>query len=1165
MTDSRAFGYIFGSPDSGHRFFGIKTDKAASAVVLAMRDLFQVVFELKKKEIELARQHIQSKITQHEHQQVVLSVRNNALDNNSAKSSTNEASGGTKSSTSKSSEKSPESVADLVDLEQELSSIQRGITQMERITPNEVPSKSVLENDPFGDSFTNFPPTYNLLPPPESAKRHAKPAKITENILSDEVTSDSPSSQLNSTSNKMPDDWLNSPPATAVFDDTPSGFAGSSGGNNDDSDEVINSNNNNNTNNSNNVTSSSYIDVFTDLDPLGTGKIKPYVDKKYFFQELKNPPKKVLKDLSTQDVFNVNFNNSRTDESQQNNFNDFNSSIMSGSNTKSNIQNNIIEGSTQRENDFPKKKDILDKDFPTDPFTTGNKAPLADPFMEDEDFSKLSLDPFDVSFSQQSSPRFYSASSSDTKDNMDKINMKDDGDTPPSSANHFNGPLQVNLPPESWAGYISAKRLERQTSESNSQSSSYSSTSRTRFKQNTVDVITSIGSKKMIKPNLFGQKFSKRDSNSINMRRLQESDSLSENETAPEPPPRPDSSSTVEPPPLPPKKQCFADIVIRPTSRESVRYDYVGIKQKNQQNENAPPLPLPSRKIGKSDSNYPPGRPQKKIVEEDDYLTPITSMRNRDIPTLLPPPQKKDPLKQRGQRKSETDPMVVDAPTTVPPPVRRITSRSSESAPTFLPDITLSQLLTLGIDDLASKLKVPVSKLNTMTLVELTTYLSEFIENSKRISFELEDFQTPGSSTVNDSPTFKVSFDDDDTPTSGEATFTARFDDNFGEDIHHNPPFVANFDNFETKIETMSNTATTNNVDKYAIFREIIEQELSQSFDQQFETPIESEASQIEINHEMSSLDFQKEVDIEISRLSPNIQQNQPTVSSPNIPMTKIDTKITEVISQAKDRYAALRDIILVEDLFDNNKGNSFEDELKSSDKQDLFDDMMSDIPNENTQTSPEINISNSEDERIEDSCTNLSIAPGDSTNNLSTVKREDSEIDEYMKKAISNLSIDSRDLLSPVVTQSQNASTSPIRLNPHANRSPIPKEKTGNSNLTTKAPTLNDMSTSPIPMPKSPIPMNKSPMSKSPIQRSPMSKSPIITDNMIGMNTMSDNFIKKTSPTPQAHGVANIMESYKRSNSESLSDVVCGSSPDDDNNIGNSFTLNICLFFLLT
>lgn len=33
MSDSRAFGYIFGSPDTGHRFFGIKTDKAASQVI----------------------------------------------------------------------------------------------------------------------------------------------------------------------------------------------------------------------------------------------------------------------------------------------------------------------------------------------------------------------------------------------------------------------------------------------------------------------------------------------------------------------------------------------------------------------------------------------------------------------------------------------------------------------------------------------------------------------------------------------------------------------------------------------------------------------------------------------------------------------------------------------------------------------------------------------------------------------------------------------------------------------------------------------------------------------------------------------------------------------------------------------------------------------------
>jgi disabled homolog 2 len=155
--DSRAFGYIFGSPDSGHRFFGIKTDKAASQVVLAMRDLFQVVFELKKKEIELARQQIQSKISAHEHQAIAQAVKNSTMDTYSGKN----ASEGASSSVSKASPpiknpKSPESVADLVDLEQELSSIQRGITQMERITPGEAPTKSSMDDDPFGDSFTKF-------------------------------------------------------------------------------------------------------------------------------------------------------------------------------------------------------------------------------------------------------------------------------------------------------------------------------------------------------------------------------------------------------------------------------------------------------------------------------------------------------------------------------------------------------------------------------------------------------------------------------------------------------------------------------------------------------------------------------------------------------------------------------------------------------------------------------------------------------------------------------------------------------------------------------------------------------------------------------------------------------------------------------------------------
>ena len=60
MADNRAFGYIYGSPENGHRFFGIKTEKAAGQVVVAMRDLFQVVFEMKKKEIDEAKQSMEA-------------------------------------------------------------------------------------------------------------------------------------------------------------------------------------------------------------------------------------------------------------------------------------------------------------------------------------------------------------------------------------------------------------------------------------------------------------------------------------------------------------------------------------------------------------------------------------------------------------------------------------------------------------------------------------------------------------------------------------------------------------------------------------------------------------------------------------------------------------------------------------------------------------------------------------------------------------------------------------------------------------------------------------------------------------------------------------------------------------------------------------------------
>ncbi|XP_068620072.1 protein disabled isoform X6 [Battus philenor] len=155
MTDSRAFGYIFGSPDTGHRFFGIKTDKAASQVVIAMRDLFQVVFELKKKEVEMAKQQLEGK-------SITNSLVRHSSTANEAKAKSL-SSAGDSGAMAKGSESGPEGgVAELVDLEQELCSLRRGLTQVEGLTPS---------TDPFGDSFLAPSPKGLLPPPPGAATR----------------------------------------------------------------------------------------------------------------------------------------------------------------------------------------------------------------------------------------------------------------------------------------------------------------------------------------------------------------------------------------------------------------------------------------------------------------------------------------------------------------------------------------------------------------------------------------------------------------------------------------------------------------------------------------------------------------------------------------------------------------------------------------------------------------------------------------------------------------------------------------------------------------------------------------------------------------------------------------------------------------------------------
>lgn len=789
-----------------------------------------------------------------------------------------------------------------------------------------------------------------------------------------------------------------------------------------------------------------YADAFSDLDPLGTGKIRPYVDKKYFFQDVKNPPKKLLKELSDRDgSFSTDFSpklsversDSRKSSSDANE-NDFRAEFPAeaeifspnnigthGISPKSKINEPTF--SVKHKSDDPiigNNKALLITD--NDPFSPRMKK--FDPF--EDDFSKK--DPFEFGFSKGNATIL-----PDTKIGaVEETSKSSDGAM-------FNGPLQVSLPPENYSAYMLNKRMERQTSDA-----SYDSIARNRpnvLKQNTVDALSGIGSMKM-KP-LFSKNFVKRDSN---MRRLQESDSFSENETAPEPPPRPDSNSYSEPPPLPPKKQ-FSDIVIRPRdrallalSREPAKYDYLGAtKSAFESSEISPALPVPSRRVGRTESSYPgPQRPEKRY-EDNDYLTPLPS--KSDVPILMPPPQT---LKNRGRRQDSSK---TESQRKTPNSME--TKTSSSPIPTgAISDITLSQLLTLGIDELSLRLNVPVSKLNTMTIVELTKYLSDFIERTSQKSDSLTmdstsvptqvappppiTTQPPHSmKAVKESAVFKVSFDD-----SNETMFTAKFDDNFGED------FEPNFDKF--------NESQNEAIDKYAVFREIIDKELKTDDVKKY-----YENDQNQENENNSSLDNSTD-DVEMK--------------------PKIDTKITEAISRAKDRYAALRDIILIEDLFekpqskiDGQNSEYTETSLSINEPEKDFDEI----------SSPEVNISNMD--YIDDvEPTKSTATPTISQTMLGS--KDDLEIDEYMHRAISNMSLDSRDHLSPLsaskspVNKLQNASTSPIQI--YQRKSPLDDIAEVAAVDEAQASTLNDISTSPLPL------NEKSPISKSPIDKSPQS-----------------------------------------------------------------------------
>lgn len=1125
----------------------------------------------------------------------------------------------------------------------------------------------------------------------------------------------------------------------------------------------------------NNASTNQFRDAFTDLDPLGTGKSKPYIDKKYFFQDLKNPPKKVLRDLSeTESAFSANFpttsaaaaasaatgydsqpsslddarcNNEDADAVRRRSQADRSGSDFSAEISGVNFAPNFPEpesiaaaaaaagsSATSESHGYYAAAPSNAPDLVASGIIGNNKALLVtdnDPFSP----RMRKFDLFDDDFGRQPAAAAHSAGDSfefgftgavprsTTTNDQQRIKISAKSSGAGHNTDFTGAALQVNLPPEqptahhsfggrygheaaapseTPTGGYSASTGPRSRSAINSSSSSSSASV---FRHNTaVDTMMSSlsSAKKQMKPHLFSsQKYSRRsgsggtagggsssggiggisgsihisvhgggDSNTINMRRLQESDSMSENETsaqehlhATSPPP--------PPPPLPPKKQ-FGDLVIRPRAasplaaaaatdafEDSFRYGsssaYGRQSQKQQQQQQSqaelsPALPLPARKVGRlpSASDPAPLRPAKKLSGSvagaqqqhqhdqqpmssnfgEDYMQPIGGATGDAAPILLPPPHRPGSTKNRGRRQPEP----TDQSTAEPAVVKSVK---------LLPDITLNELMTLGLDELASKLNVPVDKLSTMNIVELTQYLADYVEKSSQNSLPMADSGDVASEppaqqqqqqqnqkeyevheknrqqlfkeSKPEAAIFKVSFDNDN-----EATFIAKFDDNFGEDVvatgAASSAKLPNFANFTNVPPNITTTAAPPSADRYAVFREIIEAEhdgAGASTTAATSVYDNEDDDDYYYNQNDSSVEGSDGGGGRADSGGPNIDSNfavpsgvqqQPhalaagtaeAAPAPPPVMQRIDTNITQMIAQAKDRYAALRDIIMVEDLFDKTStaqsAGGFVQSFNGSTKteasgEDLETGTMETVSGSETvagltdvaandsdtkasradnaaaMTMPEINVSalgTSPKRAASDSDGPADAAAIAATagagvvlpETLTTVSsKDDLEINEYMNRAISNLSLESRDHLSPLgrlsrgsgtasgqhQQQQHNAATSPMR------QTLLSVRDSGAVISTTTGRSLSNASTSPIQLQQ----LSKSPMARSPIEPlapvvlTPTSRSPLPQSRLSSTGGGGERTHKQS-----------------LNSAGSLSDVVlCASSPDADRNMGECF-----------
>lgn len=412
----------------------------------------------------------------------------------------------------------------------------------------------------------------------------------------------------------------------------------------------------------NTQTKSPQIDVFTELDPLGTGLIKPYVDKKDFFQHLKNPPKKVLKDLvstSSSDSFPTNFNITTSTDCVESikTQNELSSKDSEDSNFANfdRFDENEASQSSQQKVDSPPKKEMISRSI--------HHQPLSVSLPPEETLPK-GTNTSTIASGGSSILRSMDRDSTESTQGLVKL---------PSPKKYLQSVRKRDFDIDLPAGKM-------QSAESN--------------KQFPVDF--SMTNESPASP----LRSCSSDANS----RL--SSSSAELDLVPEPPPRGAGSILINPPPLPPKKggRGNARPPPRPPHTEGhFQYDFPQreaspsptkiVRDKNK----SPPRDIKSHQF---DDNF---SPPPQISGRLDFTTTTASAFEDSFNTIMP-------------STASLSSVPFTSSSTVPD--------SKKTKPSL--DITLSQLTSswTNLGELASSLDMTVQQLSSLTLTQLTQCLA---------------------------------------------------------------------------------------------------------------------------------------------------------------------------------------------------------------------------------------------------------------------------------------------------------------------------------------------------------------------------------------------------------------------------------------------------------